>query len=106
MTRPGHPGVEPRTELGRLIRAARHQYGMTQAQFAELLETSGPMVRHAETTPDERNVGPSLLARLAALPEVDTDQLYAAAGRIPPDIAEALTGDVSALRKVRKVLHL
>ena len=106
-TGPGRPPNEPRTRLGEMVREARTALGLTQAAFADLIGAPNKdVIAMTESTRDVSQVYPAMLERLAALDSIDRDELFAAAERVPPEILDALTGDVTALRKVRKELGL
>lgn len=93
------------TPLGQLVYDARQRRGLNQTEFAALIGAT----RNEIATIETRNadvIYPALLDKLATLPDIDRDELYAAANRIPDDITVALRGSLDAIRQVRKVLGL
>lgn len=89
-----------------MIREARLRAGLTQAELAEATGLTPSHVSVIESDRTDRSAYPAVLDRLIPALGLDRDTAYAAAGRIPAEITEAMTGNVSALRKVRKVLDL
>lgn len=96
----------PLTALGQYVRDARLAAGLSQAALAELAGATQAQVSVLETRRDLTAIWPALLDRIGDALDLDRDQLYALANRIPSELLDALTGDVDALRRTRKELGL
>lgn len=99
----GRPPSPPKTRLGEIVRAARESLGMTQREFAHYLGAPKSLISNMESQSEPRTY-PAALERIARIPGVDPDELWTAAGRIPPDLEARIAGNLDAVRKVRECL--
>lgn len=88
--------------LGALLRDLRHAAGLSAPGVADLIGVTKATVYHWEQDHGQPP-GKDATARLAALFAVDPDLLHVLAGRVPPDLAEALT-DYATVKRVRRCL--
>lgn len=100
------PTRTPRTALGDTIRTARMEQGLTQQALADLSGTTRAQVSVVESTRNLSTLWPALLDTMAEALDLDRDDLYAKANRIPPEIEDALRGNHDAISTVRKVLNV
>lgn len=95
-----------RHPAGAMIREARIAAGLTQPELAAQAGISASQVSAIESTRTDRATYPAVLDKIAPVLGIDRDDLYAAAGRIPAELTAAMTGNASALKKVRRTLNL
>lgn len=91
------------TNLATLIRDTRASRGLTQADLASAASVSQSYIGHLE---NGRQVptAPATIQALADALGIDADAIYAAAGRVPDDLARRLASDPDAVRIVRRAL--
>ncbi len=87
--------------LGPRLRGLRRKHGITQRDVADHLGINFTYVSKIENDRLDFPCSDSLLRGLAALYEVDPDELLALAGRVPQDIIDRLRGDLAAIKKFR-----
>lgn len=92
-----------RPTIGTMLREARHRAGLSQTQVSDATGIMPQKISNAEAQGD---VYPAILDRLARFYELDHDEVYAASGRIPPDLTAAIAGNLDAIRTVRRALDL
>lgn len=91
--------------LATLIRDTRTRRGLTQMDVANVVGVSQPYIGHLE---NGRQVptAPATIQALANALGIDADAIYAAAGRVPDDLARRLASDQDAVRIVRQALDM
>lgn len=89
--------------LATLIRDTRASRGLTQADLASAASVSQSYIGHLE---NGRQVptAPATIQALADALGIDADAIYAAAGRVPDDLARRLASDPDAVQIVRQAL--
>lgn len=87
--------------FGRYIRQHRTTKGLTQQEVATRIGASLPYynkIENAKLPPP----GPETLEGIARALDVDRDEVYAVAGKIPSDVIEVLRGRPDLWRMVRE----
>lgn len=86
--------------FGERIKKERLDAGMTQRQLAERVQVGVPHISKVEA--GRENPGDELIVRLAAVFEIDPDELFLTARRLPPSLADDIASDpVRALQHFR-----
>jgi transcriptional regulator with XRE-family HTH domain len=80
--------------IGQRIKRERLARELTQRQLAEMVDVGVPHISKIEA--DRENPGEPLLTRLADVFELDADELFLVARRLPDDLAEDLAADPAA----------
>jgi transcriptional regulator with XRE-family HTH domain len=78
--------VEVTETIGQRIRRERLVRGLTQRQLAEAVHVGVPHISKVEA--DRESPGDDLLIRLASVLEVDPDELFVVARRLPETMLE------------------
>ncbi|MHB1582403.1 MAG: helix-turn-helix domain-containing protein [Acidimicrobiales bacterium] len=90
------------TTVGELVRQWRHEAKMSQRRLAELVGVSFPHISKIEA--DREQASSELLERIAKALGKDADELFAAVGRLPSDVAEIVRSDpTTAFRLLRQM---
>lgn len=98
-----NPTAPPDLTIGAMVHAARTSAGLSFRQLSKLAGV--PQVKIHEI--EKHNMAyPALLDRLIPALGLDRDAAYAAAGRVPPELAAGLAADLPLMRRVRKELDL
>lgn len=103
-TLPTPEAVPTTSAVASLIRDARARRGMTQEDLAGAVSVSPSYIAHLESGRRVPTAGVTITALAEAL-EIDPDTIYAAAGRVPDDLAQRLASDPEAVRAVRRALR-
>jgi len=86
--------------FGARIKRERLDAGLTQRELAERVAVGVPHISKVEA--GRENPGDDLIVRLAAVFEIDADELFLIARRLPPALAEDIASDpVRALQHFR-----
>jgi HTH-type transcriptional regulator, competence development regulator len=96
-----HHGVVSDVEtIGQRIKRERMSRGLTQRQLAELVGVGVPHISKVEA--GRENPGEPLLRKLAEVLDLDADELFLVARRLPDDLVEDLAANpAKALRFLR-----
>ena len=86
------------------VRALRLRRGLTQREVAERAGITAAQVSIAETARDPAQLWNTIIIALAEVYEVDPDELFALADRVPTDIIDALRGNLANIKRVRHAL--
>ena len=97
-----HYPKRPRTPFGERIFQERERAQLTQQDIADSLGTSPAYISQVERGSEPPT--PRLIHAFADAYDVDPDELYSLAQRVPVDILDRLTGDLRAIKKVRTCL--
>lgn len=92
-----------RLTIGPMLAAARERAGLSQRQLAASTGVAPSAIGTAES---QSVVYPAILDRLIPALDLDRDEAYHAAGRIAPEILDALTADLPTVRRLRRELGL
>jgi transcriptional regulator with XRE-family HTH domain len=91
--------------LGKTIRDARKQKGITLATLARGARVTASHLSRIESRQIERGVSQRTLRRIAQTLDLDFDRLCVLAGHVPEDVARFITSSPSALEAVRGVMR-
>lgn len=101
MTETGEP-MSPvdRSHTATFLKAARTSAGLTQKQLSD---AAGVSVQYVANVENEHSTlsKPETIRAMAAALNIDPDELFAAASKVPDDIEGWLTGDIKAIKKTR-----
>ncbi len=105
MTETGEP-MSPvdRSHTATFLKAARSSAGLTQKQLADAAGVSAQYVANVENEHSTLSKPETIRAMAAAL-NLDPDELFAAAGKIPDDIETWLEGDLKAIKQEREGMN-
>lgn len=89
---------------GQQLKAARTISGMTVRELADKIDVSASHLSRIEC--DVPNTSPSedLLVRIADVLDIDPDDMLAAFGRVPSDLAEFVAESGDNIRAVRRLM--
>lgn len=90
--------------LGPLLRKRRTELGIGLRELAGRVDISPTFISRVETQQEPRPPSSACLTALAKELDLDPDDLLAAAGRVPDDVASALVSDVDLVRAVRAIV--
>jgi transcriptional regulator with XRE-family HTH domain len=79
---------------------------MTQRAVADACGVHFTYVSKLENGANDLPCSEALLRSLADIYGCDTDELIALAGRCPEDIVSRIGGDLTAIKTVRRALHM
>jgi transcriptional regulator with XRE-family HTH domain len=89
-------------KLGTLIREARERAGLTLADLAKRCRISSSYLCRIEQGARERRPSTKLLERIAVALGLETDAVFAVAGRLPADVERYLLSSPGAMQKLRR----
>ena len=94
----------PRSPYAQLIRDARETAGLSQHQLARAIGTNPNYIWQIEAGLTASGK-PETYARIAEALSIDIDEIYAASGKVPPDLLAAITTSADTIRLVRRALE-
>ena len=95
---------DTRTPIATLLREARLAADLSQQRLSKLTGVDQTKISAAET--DRLPPYPAMLDAYIDALALDRDEVYSAAGRVPPEIVTALAADLPLVRRIRKELGL
>jgi transcriptional regulator with XRE-family HTH domain len=89
--------------FGARIKRERLGAGMTQRALAERVNVGVPHISKVEA--NRENPSDELIVRLAAVFDLDADELFLAARRLPPSLAEEMASDPAGALEYFRTMH-
>lgn len=92
-------------KIGTLLHAARERHGFSLDVLAKKVKVSASTLSRIENNDRSRVPSTELLGRLAKTLGLSPDEVFPAAGRLPPDVATWLLTTPGALGAVRQKME-
>lgn len=89
------------SELGKFIRMKRTEAGLGLRELARKLEKSAPFLTQLELDDDPPPASEETLQAIAAALDIDPDELFARANKLPRDLTPGSSREVALYRKVK-----
>ena len=91
------------SDLGKFIRARRNEAGLGLREFARLISKSAPFLTQLELDDDPPPASEDTLRAIARVLQIDADELFALANKLPRDLAPESQREIALYRKVKEL---
>ena len=91
------------TDLGVMLRDGRKRAGMTLREVSDACGVDFTYISKIENNRERSAPSNALLEKFAALYGLDSDDVFVAAGKCPPDLLERLRTDRAFVYRVRTI---